>query len=243
MAHGSSGHASIPRTDNAIEHLGAALGKLLTWQPPMRLNETTREYFARLAKISSSEDAYLYTHLEEPAVQEKIRTTRLAQNSMLRTSVVPTIIKGGFRLNVIPADAQATLDVRALPDENIEQFMETLSKIIADPEIEVKRADNLQPDRPASPPSSIHNEMFEALERSQAKIFPGSVTLPIMLPAATDSAQIRAKGVQAYGIGIPRTEDDSSRVHGNDERVSLDALGKFVDFLYAAVLDVAASKK
>ncbi len=121
--------------------------------------------------------------------------------------------------------------------------METLSKIIADPEIEVKRADNLQPDRPASPPSSIHNEMFEALERSQTRIFPGSVTLPIMLPAATDSAQIRAKGVQAYGIGIPRTEDDSSRVHGNDERVSLDGFGKFVDFLYAAVLDVAVSKK
>ena len=243
VAHGSSGHASIPRTDNAIEHLGAALGKLLTWQPPMRLNETTREYFARLAKISSPEDAYLYTHLEDSAVQEKIRTTRLAQNSMLRTSIVPTIVKGGFRLNVIPADAQATLDVRALPDENIEQLMETLTKVIADPEIEVKRGDNLQPDRPASPPSSIHNEMFEALERAQRKVFPGSVTLPMMLPAATDSAQVRAKGVQAYGIGIPRTDDDASRVHGNDERVSIDALGKFVDFLFTTVIDVAASKK
>jgi len=243
IAHGSSGHASIPRTDNAIEHLGAALGKLLAWQPPMRLNETTREYFARLAKISSAEDAYLYTHLEDSAVQEKIRTTRLAQNSMLRTSVVPTIIKGGFRLNVIPADAEATLDVRALPDENIEQFMEALSKVIADPEIEVKRAGNLQPDRPASPPSSIHNEMFAALERSQGKVFPGSVTLPIMLPAATDSAQVRAKDVQAYGIGIPRTDDDASRVHGNDERVSVDALGKFVDYLYTAVVDVAAARR
>jgi acetylornithine deacetylase/succinyl-diaminopimelate desuccinylase-like protein len=243
IAHGSSGHASIPRTDNAIEHLGAALGKLMTWQPPMRLNETTREYFSRLAKIGSPDDAYLYTHLEDSAVQEKIRTTRLAQNSMLRTSVVPTMIKGGFRLNVIPADAQATLDVRALPDENIEQFMESLSKVIADPQIEVKRAGNLQPDRPASPPSSIHNEMFEALERSQGKVFPGSVTLPIMLPAATDSAQVRAKGVQAYGIGIPRTDDDASRVHGNDERVSVDALGRFVDYLYSAVVDVAASRK
>ena len=53
----------------------------------------------------------------------------------------------------------------------------------ADPEIDVKRGSNLQPDRPASPPSSIHNEMFEAIERSQGKVFPGSVTLPIMLPA------------------------------------------------------------
>jgi acetylornithine deacetylase/succinyl-diaminopimelate desuccinylase-like protein len=243
IAHGSSGHASIPRTDNAIEHLGAALGKLMTWQPPMRLNETTREYFARMAKISSPEDAYLFTHLDERAVQEKIRTTRLAQNSMLRTSIVPTMINGGFRLNVIPAEAQATLDVRALPDENIDQFMETLSGVIADPEIEVKRGGNLQPDRPAGPPSSIHNEMFEALERSQARVFPGAATLPIMLPAATDSAQLRAKGVQAYGIGIPRADEDASRVHGNDERVSLDALGKFVEFLNIAVLDVAASKK
>jgi acetylornithine deacetylase/succinyl-diaminopimelate desuccinylase-like protein len=243
VAHGSSGHASIPRADNAIEHLGAALGKLLTWQPSMRLNETTREYFGRLAKISSPDDAYLYTHLEDPAVQEKIRTTRLAQNSMLRTSIVPTIINGGFRLNVIPADAQATLDVRALPDENIEQLMETLSRLIADPQIEVKRASNIQPDRPAGPPSSIHSEMFEALERSQKKVFPGAVTLPIMLPGATDSAQLRAKGVQAYGIGVPRTDEDSSRVHGNDERVSIDGLGKFVDFLYNALIDVAAAKK
>jgi acetylornithine deacetylase/succinyl-diaminopimelate desuccinylase-like protein len=243
VAHGSSGHASIPRADNAIEHLGAALGKLLAWQPPMRLNETTREYFARMAKIGSAEDAYLYSHLDDSVVQEKIRATRLAQNSMLRTSVVPTIISGGFRLNVIPAEAQATLDVRALPDENIEQFMETLSSVIADPEIEVKRASNIQPDRPAGPPSSIHNEMFEALERAQARTFPGAVTVPIMLPGATDSAQLRAKGVQAYGIGIPRTEDDASRVHGNDERVSIEALGKFVVFLNAAVVDVAASKK
>jgi len=54
----------MPRLDNSIEHLGAAVGKLLAWQPPMRLNETTREYFWRLAKFSSPQDAYLYTHLE-----------------------------------------------------------------------------------------------------------------------------------------------------------------------------------
>jgi acetylornithine deacetylase/succinyl-diaminopimelate desuccinylase-like protein len=243
IAHGSSGHGSIPRTDNAIAHLGAAVGKLLSWQPPMRLNETTREYFARLARISSSEDAYFYTHLEESAVQEKLRTTELRQNSMLRTSIVPTMIKGGFRENVIPADAQATLDVRALPDENIDQLMESLSKIVADPEIEVVRTNNAGQERPASPPSSIHNEMFEALERAQSQVFPGAATLPVMLPAATDSAQLRARGVQAYGISIPRTDEDASRIHGNDERVSLDALGIFVDYLYFAVLDVAASKK
>src|SRR5437016_3763857 len=86
VARGSSGHASMPRLDNPIAHLGVAVGKLLTWQPPMRLNETTREYFSRLAKISSSEDAYLYTHLEETAVQQKLAANKISQNSIVRNA-------------------------------------------------------------------------------------------------------------------------------------------------------------
>lgn len=242
VARGSSGHASMPRLDNPIEHLGMAVGKLLAWQPPMRLNETTKEYFSRLAKISSPENAYLYTHLEEPEVQRKLAESHIAQSSMLRTSIAPTIIKGGFRINVIPADAEATLDVRALPDENIDELMTTLRKVIDDPKVEVVRGDKTN-DRPAGAPSSIHSEMFQALERAQAKVFPEGVTLPEMGTGATDSAQLRAKGVQAYGIGTLTSDDDALRVHGNDERVWLAGIPKFVEYLYAAVVDVAASKK
>jgi acetylornithine deacetylase/succinyl-diaminopimelate desuccinylase-like protein len=242
VARGSSGHASMPRLDNPVAHLGAAVGKLLAWQPPMRLNETTREYFSRLAKISSPEDAYLYTHLEEPAVQQKLAASKISQNSMLRTSIVPTMIKGGFRVNVIPAEAEATLDVRALPDENVDELMATLRKVIDDPEIEIVRRDTSN-DRPAGAPSSIHNEMFEALERAQAKLFPGAVTLPMMVTGATDSAELRAKGVQAYGIGAPTSDDDALRVHGNDERIRLEGVGKFVEYVYSAVVGVAGSKK
>jgi acetylornithine deacetylase/succinyl-diaminopimelate desuccinylase-like protein len=240
LARGSSGHASMPRLDNPIAHLGAAVGKLLAWQPPMRLNETTREYFSQLAKISSPEDAYLYTHLEEPATQQKLAANKISQNSMLRTSIVPTIIKGGFRENVIPADAEATLDVRALPDENIDDLMATLRKVINDPEIEIVRSKS--DGRPAGAPSSLHNDMFEALERAQAKVFPGAFTLPMMGTGASDSAQLRAKGVQAYGVGPPTSDDDRLRVHGNDERVRIEGVGKFVEYLYSAVVDVAESK-
>ena len=242
VARGSSGHASMPRLDNPVAHLGAAVGKLLAWQPPMRLNETTREYFSRLAKISSPEDAYLYTHLEEPAVQQKLAATKISQNSMLRTSIVPTMIKGGFRVNVIPAEAEATLDVRALPDENVDELMATLRKAIDDPEIEIVRRDTSN-DRPAGAPSSIHNEMFEALERAQAKLFPGAVTLPMMVTGATDSAELRAKGVQAYGIGAPTSDEDALRVHGNDERIRLEGVGKFVEYVYSAVVSVAEAHR
>ena len=85
--------------------------------------------------------------------------------------------------------------------------------------------------------------MFVALERAQKRVFPDAITVPFMQTGATDSAQLRAKGVQAYGIGVPMDDDDLHRVHGNDERVSLAAVQKFTDYLYAVVTDVAGSKK
>jgi hypothetical protein len=84
--------------------------------------------------------------------------------------------------------------------------------------------------------------MFAALERAQQKTFPGVVTLPVMLTGATDSAQLRQKGAQAYGLGSVATDQDRARVHGNDERLSIEGLGKFVEFLYRAVTDVAAAR-
>ena len=92
--------------------------------------------------------------------------------------------------------------------------------------------------RPAAPPSSLDSEMFLTLERVQRRMFPEAITLPTMLVAATDSAQLRARGVQTYGIGMIR--DERSGVHGTDERVSLEALGVFVEYLYRVVTEMAA---
>src|SRR3954466_2318233 len=240
-ARGSSGHGSMPRLDNAITHLSAAIAKIGNWQAPMRLNETTRTYFERLAKISTPEKAWYYTHLDDPKTQAYLRANEGARNSMLRTSIVPTIIKGGFRENVIPADAEATLDVRALPDEDIDALIATLKQLVNDPSVEITRITDGQR-RPVAPPSDIHSEMFAALERAQKKVWPEAVTLPLMQVGATDSAQLRAKGVQAYDIGVPGTDEDDKRVHGNDERVSVQQLGKFVEYLWTVTTDIAAKK-
>lgn len=241
VAKGTSGHGSMPRMDNAITHLAAAVGKIGNFQMPMRLNDTTRTFFERLAKISPADEAYLYTHLEDTVVQEKIRATNIGYNSMLRTSIVPTIIKGGFRSNVIPADAEATLDVRALPDEDIAAMVTMLRQLINDPAVEVVPPGRQA--RPGSAPSKLDSEMFKALERAQARMFPGAVTLPIMLTGATDSAQLRAKGVQAYGLGSVVTDEERARIHGNDERLSIAGIGKFVELVYRATTDVAAAAK
>ena len=247
VARGVSGHGSVPRMDNAIGRLAAAVAKLMDYQPPMRLNETTRTFFERLATISPPEEAFLYRHLEDPGVGKLVEETLrrsgnrayVTYNSMLRTSITPTIIQGGFRNNVIPAEAEATLDIRALPDENLDAFFAELRRVVDDPAVEVIALPRY---RPIPPIASLGSEMFQALEKAQSVVFPGAITLPEMSTGSNDAAQLLAKGVEAYGVGAPGTDEDAEGAHGNDERVSVEGLGQYVEFLYHAVVEVAAAR-
>lgn len=243
-AHGVSGHGSKPRIDNAIVHLAAAVAKMGEWQPPMRLNDTTRTFLKRLATLSTPEEAFLFTHLEDPTLRPMIEAHFRAHdpsiNSMLRTSISPNIIKAGFRYNVIPADALATLDVRWLPDEDVPKLVEAIKAVINDPAIEVVLGE--PGSRKPTPPSRLDTELFHSLERVQKAMFPTAATVPLMLTGATDSAQLRERGVQAYGLGTVTTEAEAATIHGNDERVSIVGLGVFLEYVHAVVLDIAASK-
>ena len=246
-AKGVSGHGSRPRPDNAVVHLCTAIAKIGAWQPPVRLNETTKAYFTRLAAISEGEEKWLFTHFEDPVVggqiQEIFRRTEkyFYQNSALRTSISPTVLKSGFRFNVIPGDGLATLDVRALPDEDMDAFVKTLDRLVDDPAITITRSESST--FPATAPSGINTEMFAALERAQAAVFPGSATLPMMQVGATDSSYLRVKGVHAYGLGtVSSTVDGGNRAHGNNERVNLAGIRPFLEFVYRAVVDVAGAK-
>jgi acetylornithine deacetylase/succinyl-diaminopimelate desuccinylase-like protein len=235
VAHGVSAHGSIPRPDNPLLRLSAALVKLGNWRQPMRLNEVTREYFSRLAAISPPEEASLYAHLEDPAVTDKLRARSPNLDALLRVTISPTIVQGGFRDNVIPATAEAMMMVRPLPDESMPALMQKMREVIDDPAVEVLPAWG---SRPAAPPSGLNTEMFLALERVQKRLYPEAVTLPAMTAGTTDSAQLRAKGVQAYGIGT----FGGSGAHGNDERMSIEGVGALVEFLYNTVTEVAAAK-
>jgi len=239
-AHGTSGHGSIPRPDNPVVHLSAAIAKLGTWQTPMRLNDTTRAYFQKRAQIAEPELKARLANLDSPETQNQLQQKYPMEYSKLRTSIVPTIIKGGFRTNVIPADAEATLDVRALPDEDIPALIEQMNKVVNDPAVEIKRTGSNN--RPAGAPSRLDTDLYRAMEATAHKIFPQAITLPDMLTGATDSSQLRAKGVQAYGISTPKTDDDVRRVHGNDERTSVDGLKTFTKYLHDVAIAVAGTK-
>lgn len=246
IAHGTAGHGSRPRRDNAVLHLAAAVARFQTWQPPMRLNDTTRAYFERLATISPRDEAYRYNHITDPVhtdeIQRYFAESDPGNYSVLRTSIVPTIIQGGFRTNVIPSEAEATLDIRALPDEDMSKLYEQMRRVINDSSVEV--VPDLSRNRPVAPPSRIDSEMFQALERSQKRMFPKAVTIPMMLTGATDNAQLRTKGVEAYGFGAiaDESEGDLHGAHSDQERVLESSIPKMVQYLWYTVLDIAASK-
>jgi len=246
VVNGTSGHGSVPRVDNALVHLSAAVAKVGTWETPMRLNDTTRTYFEKLATISSPEKAARYNGLLDPKrsaeIQRYLAVNEPGRYSMLRTSVVPTILKAGFRMNVIPSEAEATLDVRALPDEDMPKFYAEMATVIGDPAVRIEPAGSDQ--RPAAAPSRLDTEMYHVLEHVSNRIYPGSTVLPSMSTGASDMAQLRAKGIQSYGIGPASTEEDSIKygAHSDVERLLESSLYKFVEFTWSAVTEVAAHK-
>ena len=245
VARGISGHGSVPLRSNAIVHLANAVAKVAAWRTPVRLNDTTRAYFERLAKLSPPDDAARYQKLLRPGnsddVQEYLAINEPRLNSTLRTSISPNIIKGGYRSNVIPSEAEATLDIRALPDEDMAWFFDEMKKVIDDPAIEIVRGGN---SRPGSPPSRLDTEAFRALEEANQHVY-STVTLPTMLTGATDMAQLRAKGVQCYGVGPMTDSEDGPKgfgAHSDQERLLEESIHKFVRFHLDIVLNLAKAR-
>ena len=246
VATGTAGHGSTPRLDNALIHLSAAVEKVGRWEPPMRLNETTRRYFEQMADISPPEEARIYKALLTPATagaaQTHLREHSPSEYSMLRTSVVPTMLSAGVGANVIPSTAEATLDIRALPGENIDQFYKTMETVIADPAVKIVP---LPQARPPSPASRLDTDMYQTLQRVANRMFPGAPVIPTMSTGASDQAQLRAKGIQSYGIGAGSTREDGINypAHGDLERLAEPALYPFVQYVWEVVTEVAAQNR
>jgi acetylornithine deacetylase/succinyl-diaminopimelate desuccinylase-like protein len=250
IAHGISGHGSVPLQSNAIMHLARAIVAVTAWQPPVVLNDTTRTYFTRLAEIAEPEAARRYRDVTSnapktvAAADEWLRANEPQHASMLRTSVSPNIVQGGYRPNVIPSEAKATLDVRMLPGEDHTGFLEQLKRVVNDPAVDVKF--NGWPPTSTGKPrpeglSRIDNEAFEVAERLLEKHY-GTVVLPVMNTGATDMAYVRAKGVQCYGIGPAIDKEDAPRgfgAHSDQERILEVELHRFVAFHVELVTTLA----
>lgn len=239
VAKGQSGHGSVPVLNNPITHLAQAVARVGTWETPTRLNDTTQAFFSTLASLAPPDQAALFRNVQDPATQRTLHEKMPQFYSMLHTTVVPTVLKGGFKSNVIPAEAEAEIDIRALPDEDLTAFYAQMAKVIDDPSVTIVPRD-LTNNMPNAPSSSLHTAMFAAFEAAQKKLIPGAVTTPMMTTGATDSAFLRAKGVDAYGIRIPRTFAENEGVHGNDERIELKYVALYQQFVQEAIEQVSS---
>lgn len=232
---GVAGHGSVPLKTNSIARLATAVSKIADWQAPIKLNETTAAYFERLASISSPEDAARFRAVLKPDTAEgKAAFQYFLEKdpfhaSVLHTSLSPNIIDGGYRVNVIPSEATATIDTRVIPDEDAEALLVEVRKVVNDPAVEVGWAPRNV--RPAGT-SRLNTEAFQVLEAATKKHYQTTV-LPTMSTGATDMAYLRAKGIQCYGVGVAMDREDGPLgfgAHSDQERVVESELYRFVRF-------------
>jgi acetylornithine deacetylase/succinyl-diaminopimelate desuccinylase-like protein len=244
VAKGVAGHGSVPLQNNSVVRLAKAISAVADWRSPIRLNETTYAYFERLASISPPDAGERYLAVLDSGRASESDEYFLAYEprhaSMLRSSLSPTIFDAGYRINVIPSEARASVDFRALPDENIEQFLNSIRQVIGDESIEVSLGQRNT--RPAGQ-ASINTVAFSAIEANTDKHY-GVITLPTMSTGATDMAYLRARGVQCYGIGPAIDREDAALgfgAHSDQERILISELNRFVRFNWDVVLDLAAA--
>ena len=249
VAHGISGHGSIPLKSNAIVHLATAVGKIGEWRPDIKLNETTATYFRKLSQISTGDQAKAYRDVLSPdpkvqrAADDWLFEHEPRNSSKLRTSVSPNIFQGGYRSNVIPSEAKATLDVRMVPDEDRAAFLETLKKVVNDPAVDVHYTNN-GPGRPPAPPARLDSELYKAVEAGITKIY-NVPALPNMQTGATDKAPLRAKGQECIGIGSAIDVEDQTKgfgMHSDQERILESELYRFVRLNWEIVNALARAR-
>ena len=247
-ARGVAGHGSIPLQSNAVVHLADAVSAVAKWRTPIRINDTTGTYFSRLAEISSPEAARWYRDIlsNDPKKIEAADRYFLEKEprhaAVLRTSISPNQFNAGYRINVIPSEAKALLDVRLLPDENPDRFLEQVAKVINDPVVQATWAP--RDVRPGNPASRLESEVFKVLEANVSKTYKAP-TLPTMSTGATDMAYLRAKGIQCYGIGSATDTEDGPLgfgSHSDQERILESEFVRFARFNWDVIMDLARGR-
>jgi len=248
VSHGIAGHGSVPLPSNAIVHLSGAVARIGAWRPEIRLNETTRTYFTRLAELSPPDIAQYYLGVlsTDPKVQaaadDWLFLHEPRHSSMLRTSASPNIIAGGYRSNVIPSEAKATLDVRMLQDEDPDKFLDAMRRVVNDSAVDVRYPTRFA--RPAGVVGKLDSEAYKAIEAAVRRVY-NVPTLPTMGTGATDMAFLRAKGVQCFGIGSAVDAEDGPKgfgAHSDQERLLESELYRFVRFNWDVVTSLAKAK-
>jgi acetylornithine deacetylase/succinyl-diaminopimelate desuccinylase-like protein len=235
------GHSSLPTPDNAIYHLADGLGRLEHYQFPFELNEVTRAYYERMAKVETGERAAdMRGILKNPPDAAAI--ARLSQdpidNSTTHTTCVATRLIAGHANNALPQRAEANVNCRILPGHTAEEVRQELIKVLADSNIGVRYEGALGgvtgsgASKKSFAPPPLRRDVFGPLEKVTAEMWPGVPVVPDMATGASDSVYTMGVGLPTYGIAGTAVDRDDIRAHGRDERLGIESYYKGVDFYY-----------
>jgi acetylornithine deacetylase/succinyl-diaminopimelate desuccinylase-like protein len=235
------GHSSLPRPDNAIYSLANALMRLQHYQFPFELNDVTRVYYERMAKVETPERSVdMRAILKTPADAAAI--ARLSHdpidNSTMHTTCVATRLNAGHANNALPQRAEANVNCRILPGHSAEEVRQELIKVFADPAITVRYVDtfgnisDISSGRKSFAPPPLRRDVFGPLEKITEEMWTDTPVIPDMATGASDGVYTMAAGLPTYQISGIAIDRDDIRAHGRDERLGVDSYYKGVDFYY-----------
>jgi acetylornithine deacetylase/succinyl-diaminopimelate desuccinylase-like protein len=244
VATGTSGHASVPRKDNAVAHLAAAMAKIGAYEAPVQFNSVTRAYFDGLAPTQDEDTRKWMLALGTPDRGDHaarwISDANPTWNALLRDTATPTMLQAGIRQNVVPSEARGVVNIRMLPGNQLDPLLAKLKQLVNDPQVRF----DVEPDGgEAAPSSSLTSDLYNTIVHAAGRTFPGTPVLPYMSTGFSDSWELRMRNVQAYGLDpFPLTDEDLSRMHADNERIPVDSFRKGIDFLYGVVSDFTVAK-
>jgi acetylornithine deacetylase/succinyl-diaminopimelate desuccinylase-like protein len=229
------GHSSLPTRDNAIYRLAAGLGRLATFDFPVKLNDVTKAYFERMSTVAKDPEVAGAMKSIAHNPQDRAAAARLSQdpyyNAMMRTTCVATMLSGGHAPNALPQTARANINCRMLPDDSPPEVQQALIKALADDQIKVSVVS--QP--LSSPASPLNPEVMTATEKTTGSLWPGVPVVPVMETGATDGAYLRNAGIPTYGISGVFIDVDDVRAHGRDERIGVKDYYDGAEYLYQLI--------
>ena len=216
VAHGRAGHGSQINTDNAVTQLARAVARIGEHQWPIELTPTTRQFLDGVTDLTGVEfDA------DNPEILLKeLGTVARFVGATLQNTSNPTVLKGGYKHNVIPGSAEALVDVRTLPGQEEEVF-ETIKSLAGD------SVDVSYEHKDVSLEVPFAGNLVDRMVDSLLAEDPGAKVLPYTLSGGTDNKSLSRLGITGYGFAPLRLPDDldfTGMFHGVDERVPTDSL-------------------
>jgi acetylornithine deacetylase/succinyl-diaminopimelate desuccinylase-like protein len=214
-ATGRAGHGSFINDDNAVSRIARAVSALGSYEFPIVHTATVDALLTSLTELTGME----FPEDDIESSIAKIGSVSRIVNATLRNTANPTMLKAGYKANVIPSTAQATVDCRVLPGSE-DHFRELVAEIVGD-EIEIEWV--WQP--PLEFP--FEGDLVEAMKAALLTEDPHGRAVPYMLSGGTDNKAFARLGIAGYGFAplrLPPDLDFAALFHGVDERVPVDAL-------------------